>query len=242
MAAIPALSGAVEPGILAAQSMRTLRTVLIPTVAPVLLAAAASSAPAAPDGDDDALPEPVSAEHFEAVLEHSPFLRILDPSETFSLRGVAVIGDETVATLYNRDTKQTIRVTESAAAPKPAEPRLVDVTESPDLTAVSVRIAVEGETVELFYEPERVTPAPSESSKYRHKHYDVKFDSKGHAIPPEDLIKKYHSLSDKQRDLYRKWRDAYYAKHPDIRDSEKRFPIVDRVIDTIKAGKTPPRP
>ena len=47
---------------------------------------------------DSEFPEALDDSHFAALMSDSPFLRTLDPSETFRLRGLATIGGEQVAT------------------------------------------------------------------------------------------------------------------------------------------------
>lgn len=183
------------------------------------------------------LPEEVTGDHFDAFLNRSPFLRTLSLTETYSLRGVATIGEETVATLYNRQTKKSLVVSE--AGRNEWGLRLVEVAGSADLSGVAVRLAMSDEEFELKYEPERVAPAPKGGSG---KRPEVKFDSRGRAIPPQSLIDQYRSMTDSQRATYMKWREAFYQKHPDLENSEKRFPIAEKAIEAVKAGKEPPKP
>jgi hypothetical protein len=191
-----------------------------------------------PEEDDslEILPQPVGSEHFEALMNRSPFLRTLDLAETFVLRGLANIGADPVATLYNRETKETIRVTGRDEANKFGM-KLVSVIPANDLVGVSVMVSVGGEEVELKYEANRIAPSPKPRQQYT-----VKYDDKGRPIPPEQLIKKYHSMNSDQRRAYYRWREEYYRKHPGLSESEKRFPIVDKAIDAIKSGKEPPKP
>ena len=62
------------------------------------------------------LPEPLTAQHFAALKSHSPFLRSLDLSKTLVLTGVARLDGEMVATLFNRESKTTQVVSQSANA------------------------------------------------------------------------------------------------------------------------------
>ena len=52
-------------------------------------------------------------------------------------------------------------------------------------------------------------------------------------------MNKYNSLTGEQRGAYWKWANSYYEKHPELRRSEKRFPVVNKALDAIKAGRTP---
>ena len=184
---------------------------------------------------DSEFPEALDDSHFAALMNDSPFLRTLDPSETFRLRGLATIGGEQVATLFNQKTEKSMMVTVNGGNEWGL--KLVDVNESDDLTGVSVRLAMSGEEFELKYEAARVAPAPHEG-----KRHEVKRDSRGNVMPPQPLIDKYRSMTDDQRKKYMAWREVYYRKHPELERSEKRFPIVEKVIDTIKSGKAPPKP
>jgi len=89
----------------------------------------------------------------------------------------------------------------------------------------------------LKYEADRVAPGPQSD-----KDYGVQYDSKGRAVSSKKLMEKYVKMSREQRMAYYKWRSQYYRKHPEISRSEKRFPIVDKAMDAITAGKKPPKP
>lgn len=191
------------------------------------------SAAAAVAGD---LPEAVTEAHFEDLMTRSPFVRTLSLTDTFALRGIATISGEPVATLYHRETKKSLTITADGANEWGL--KLVEVSPSQDLTGVAVRLALSDEEFELKYEAERIAPAPNQGGR----RYEVKFDSRGRAIPPQELIDQYRSMNDKEREAYTKWREAFYKKHPELEHSEKRFPIVQKVIEAVKAGKEPPKP
>lgn len=183
------------------------------------------------------LPEPISREDFGAFLEDSPFLRTLDPAETYRLRGLATIEGRPVATVFNQKTEKTAVVTTEEARNEWGL-RLVEVSPSDNLSSVSVVLALSGEEFELAYEPERVAPAPRSKGGKGSK---VQYDSKGRAQPPKELMAKYHSMNDQQRRKYWEWRNRYYQKNPKLKDSPDRFPVVDKAIEAIKAGKEPPK-
>lgn len=183
------------------------------------------------------LPEPISQENFGALLEDSPFLRTLNPAETYRLRGLATIGGQPVATVFNQKTEKTAVITTEKARNEWGL-RLVEVSRSDNLSSVSVVLALSGEEFELAYDPERVAPAPQRGGAKGSK---VQYDSKGRAQPPKELIQKYYSMSDQQRRKYWEWRNRYYQKNPKLKVSPDRFPIVDKAIDAIKSGKEPPK-
>ena len=179
------------------------------------------------------LPQPVAQANFNALKSHSPFTRVLDFSETYSLRGVALIGNESVARLYNKTTKKTVTVLENQA--NQLGMKLVSVQNNPnDLSGVSVMISVGGEQVELRYDSAQIAPEAKPKVAYQK-------DSRGRAMPPKALMDNYKTMNESQRRKYYEWRKEYYSKNPGLERSEKRFPIVDKAISAIKAGKTPPR-
>ncbi len=179
------------------------------------------------------LPRSVAQENFEALKSQSPFTRVLNFADTYSLRGVAVIGNEAVARLYDRNTKKTLTVTETEA--NRLGMTLVGVTNDPvNLEGVSVRIAFGDEEVDIHYNSAQIAPQPKPTVVY-------KKDSRGNPIPPAELIKNYRTMSDAQRRVYLKWRTDFNKRNPKLEHSEKRFPYVEKAINAIKSGKTPPR-
>ena len=56
---------------------------------------------------DDSLPVPVTGDDFAELREHSPFLRTLNISRSLILTGVARIEEDTIATLYDFETRQS---------------------------------------------------------------------------------------------------------------------------------------
>ena len=197
--------------------------------ASVTRAGLAQSSPA--HNQDNPLPVPVSPDNFQALMTNSPFERVLDFSTTYSLRGVAQIENESVAWLYNRETKETVAVRENEA--NRLGMTLVSVTNDPnDLKGVSVRVMVGGEGIDLSYDATQLTPKPPQ----------VKYDRAGRSIPPQHLIDKFRSMTREQMGKYQTWRRELVKKHPEMDKSPKRFPIAEKAIDAIKSGKPLPRP
>ncbi|PAW65039.1 MAG: hypothetical protein B9S36_01045 [Verrucomicrobiia bacterium Tous-C2TDCM] len=97
-----------------------------PPLFPCLLAAA-MALPAAeamaqgqtnPGADSFGLPNQVTADHFAALRQHSPFLRTLDLSKSLIITGVARIDTEPVATLLDLETRKTSVVSRNAVSPE----------------------------------------------------------------------------------------------------------------------------
>lgn len=109
----------------------------------------------------DGLPEPVSPSAFDAFLSASPFARSLNLSDTLILTGIARIGDETVATLMNKETKESHVISDS---PNSLGWRLqgVEGTNAEDLERVTVKVAVQtGEVVPVRFAEHRIKPGES---------------------------------------------------------------------------------
>lgn len=104
------------------------------------------------------VPEAVVSADFDALVKTSPFTRVLNLAETYSLRGVATIDNRQVATLYNRETKKTIVVTPEGN--NEAGISLVDVSSAPQLDAVTAKISFAGDEAELRYETSQLYPEP----------------------------------------------------------------------------------
>lgn len=111
----------------------------------------------AEDLEDSILPQPLADEHFEELLERSPFTRVLDPSETFQLMGVALIDGEQVATMVNRETKKRFQLFET---PNTEGWKMVELNQNPDPAQVSATFSLAGgEVVTLKYREEQLNPA-----------------------------------------------------------------------------------
>lgn len=115
----------------------------------------------AEDLEESILPHPVADKHFEELLERSPFTRVLDPSETFQLMGVALIDGEQVATMVNRETKKRFLLSET---PNTEGWKMVELNQNPDPAQVSATFSLAGgEVVTLKYREEQLNPAPGKT-------------------------------------------------------------------------------
>jgi len=183
------------------------------------------------DDGDVFSPPALTADHFTDLKERSPFLRTLDFTEAYRLRGVATIDGQPVAVLFNRHTEKTVQVTSGRA--NALGMKLIAVDEAKNLANVSVRLAIGGEEVELAYDTRQISPQPTPKAKPR-------YDSRGRLQPPQRLVDKYRTMNDQQRKQYQTWRSAYLKKYPDQEHSMKRYEIGEKVVDAIKSGKGPP--
>lgn len=224
---------------------RRLPPLFFPGLTAGLLAVGGAAAFAQTESSVDAdLPQPLESGHFDQIMTHSPFVRTLNLSETYALRGIAEINGEQVATLYNRDTKKSILVTESQANAERMQ--LKSVIGGEDLFQVSATIAVAGEEVELKFEPERVAPLPknpqgkgpsssggSSSGK----------DGERRGPSPQD-IERYKSLPPEKQEKLREYIRQSMQSYPNMSREERGNLIRGAMTRLIDGGDitmpTPP--
>ncbi|MEM9018904.1 MAG: hypothetical protein AAGC68_17985, partial [Verrucomicrobiota bacterium] len=102
--------------------------------------------------------EAVEASDFDALTGGSPFSRVLDPAETYVLKGIASLDKLKFATVLNRKTKKTHLVTQGERNEEGIE--LVEVVEAEGLEGVSAKVSFAGDEVELKYETNQIAPGP----------------------------------------------------------------------------------
>lgn len=121
-------------------------------------ASAQDSAPdeAAPLGVPNALPSPVTDQHFQLVRENSPFTRSINLSDSLILTGIAEMNGKPVATLMNKETKETYVVSEQ---PNLQGWKMVELAGHEDLERVSAKISIAGgEVVTVRYDEWALKP------------------------------------------------------------------------------------
>lgn len=158
-------------------------------------------------------PEPVTAQHFEALRTHSPFLRSLDLSKAVVLTGVARIEGELVATLFNREINKTQVVSQSSSA-SPDGWRLLGVEGDRNLLeSLTVQVAVSGgEVISVRIDPAQVQPAtdtgggpqiPAEKAQdiaEQARNFRQGFSGDGLRGPPSpEVVQKLSQLNEQQR-------------------------------------------
>ena len=181
---------------------------------------------------DELLPQPVTEGHFTQVLSNSPFLRILDLSETYSLRGIAEIDGQPVATLFNRDKKKTVVV--AASETNDLGMKLVDIVPNQDLTGVMARISVGGEEVELKFERDRVNPQPKKGSRGGPPGGDRK-DGERRGPSKED-IERYKALSEEKKEKLRNFIRGTMQKYPNM-SREDRGNLIRGAMQKLSDGR-----
>jgi hypothetical protein len=179
----------------------------------LLPAPATPEVPAGPVDPD--LPQPFDPNTLTAVVENSPFTRIVSVSDSLVLTGMAYVDGKPVVTIFDKNAKQSIVVSDE---PNLKGWKLVGARPSDKIDYAQAQIAIGGETFSIRHttlskddmrkdKGERSGgppggPPPGSGDRY----------SRSNRGPSEEDRKKYESLSEKARD---KFRDALREKFSD---------------------------
>lgn len=178
-----------------------------------------SSAQASDSGKRRAgLPEPVSAENFSELQQHSPFLRSVGLSDSILLTGVATIEGEVVVTLLDTETAESRVVSRSADSDGW---QLVEMRgDETDVESLIAKVQVNGgEVISIRYEkppvqsavraagngpvgPGRLSDRQMREAKEAAENYREGFSSDGYPRqPPPDVVRKLQRMSSRQREV-----------------------------------------
>ena len=171
------------------------------------------------------LPEAVTAEHFDALRSHSPFLRSVGLSDSIVLTGIARFEGDLFATLFDTDTRESHLVSGEANSDGW---QLVDVRgDEADLESLTAKIQIAGgEVISIRYEklPEKLTRGGPggganggsssqgggsrelserqlEEARKAARNYRDGFSSDGYPDkPPAEVVRKLQKISESQRE------------------------------------------
>ncbi|HQZ27933.1 MAG: hypothetical protein KA250_18250 [Verrucomicrobiales bacterium] len=105
------------------------------------------------------LPSAVAEDDFRDLKTQSPFLRSVNLSDSLILTGLAMVNEEQVATLMNRETKETFVV---SSKPNSQGWKMVELKADADLEKVAAKVAIEGgEVVTVRYSDWQLKPGES---------------------------------------------------------------------------------
>jgi hypothetical protein len=102
------------------------------------------------------LPKPLDPAFAKHLLENSPFTRVVNPSESLRLTGVAVIEGKTVVTVKDHVANKTHVVTEE---PNEQGWKLVEVWPDSRIEQAEVKIMIGSELVAIHYSAAQMAPA-----------------------------------------------------------------------------------
>ncbi|RBP44388.1 hypothetical protein DES53_104208 [Roseimicrobium gellanilyticum] len=227
------------------------------TVLAAATTTAVAQAPASPMPVDNDLPQPISEQDTAELLMHSPFTRNLNLEDSLQLTGVAYVEGKPVATVYNRDTRQSFVVSDQ---PNASGWTLKDVAPSTDLKTAHVTMMIGPEEIRLAYGNEQITPGAAKkgvptanmartdlpSGQMPMVAHNRGGDS-NHMTPSgkirtssylgENGREMYASLSDKARDKFKEVVRARFEQKPDMTE-EQRNAYAQKVFKSIKDSDT----
>lgn len=183
---------------------------------------------------DAELPQPLTAEHFRELKENSPFTRVLNLSESLMLTGIARVNGKPMATLMDRQSKETFVISEM---PNPKGWKLVEITGGgADLETVSAMISVSGEMVSVRYDerqlnPSESTPAGAGGADHRPPPSDEEKKAFGQMIH-----KKWTALSTDQQEQAKKIMEHKMKENPKMSDRQKGEAVVG-ILDNVGSDR-----
>ncbi len=192
-----------------------------------------------PDPD---LPQPFDQASLAPVATSSPFTRMVNVSDNLVLTGIAYINGKPVATLFNRETKESHIVS--------SEPNfqgwvLNEALPAPDIARSRAVVTIGGEQVKVSYASLTADDMKSDGKKSDKGHKGEGGGEKfkgGPRGPSEEDRKRYEALSEKARDKFRdmmrsKFSDEKFRNAPE----EERRNVIRKEFERIekedKGGK-----
>jgi hypothetical protein len=181
---------------------------------PTLSAMQTAPVPVA-NGDPD-LPQPFDPASLTAIVENSPFTRIVSISDSLVLTGMAYVDGKPVVTIFDKTAKQSIVVSDE---PNLKGWKLVGAKPAEKIDYAQAQIAIGGETFSIRHTSLSKDDMRKDKSERREggpggpppPGGGDRF-SRSNKGPSEEDRKKYESLSEKARD---KFRDALREKFSD---------------------------
>jgi hypothetical protein len=170
---------------------------------------AASGATSSPGGPvDPDLPQPFDFNALTGVVQNSPFTRIVNVSDSLVLTGVAYVDGKPVVTIFDKDKKESLVVTEQ---PNLRGWTLVEAASSSDMTRASAKVSIGGEPVSIRYDAAALTPGAMKKDRKEGKDGSDRGPpqgggeryNRGGRGPSEEDRKKYEALSDGAKEKFR---------------------------------------
>ncbi|MFO1482160.1 MAG: hypothetical protein U1F71_02240 [Verrucomicrobiaceae bacterium] len=208
---------------------------------PLMPAAALPAAPATPAAPADPdLPQPFDPNALAAVVENSPFTRIVSISDSLVLTGMAYVDGKPVVTIFDKNAKQSIVVSDE---PNLKGWKLVGARPSDKIDYAQAQIAIGGETFSIRHS----TLSKDDMRKDKGERHDGPGGpggpppgggdrySRGSRGPSEEDRKRYESLSEsakeKVRNVFReKFSDEKFRNAPE----EERRNIIRAAVEKIE--------
>lgn len=167
------------------------------------------------------LPGAVGESDFQSLNGQSPFTRALNLSDSLILTGIALVDDEQVATLINKETNESYVVSSQLNS---QGWKMVELQSDEDLEKVAAKVAVDGgEVVTIRYAEWQLKPGDSKPGAGNGEGGQIRGDGKGKGKgdggrkgPPSEVREKMQKLSEEQRNqLFTRMRE-FREKNPDV--------------------------
>ena len=189
------------------------------------------------EGDQSSafLPPAVKGSHFSELRDQSPFTRTLNLSDSLILTGIAHVDNIQVATLLNKETKETFVVSGEANS---QGWKMVELNSNTDLEKVAAKISVDGgQVVTVRYGEWQLKPGearPGAGSGNASGNSDGRQERRG---PPQEVREKIAKLSDEQRSkLFSKFHEIR-QKHPNLSEDDRRA-MFRKMLDKVSDEKS----
>lgn len=185
------------------------------------------------------LPKQVVAKDFSELMKNSPFTRSLNLSDSLILTGVAKMAGKPVATLMNKETKETYVISE---IPNAQGWKMVGISDGADLEKVTAKIALPGGEVvtvrfdEAQLKPGEAKPAagPGGDQKGGNGNKDGRRRGSGGGPPPE-VLAKLRTMTEEQRGKLREYMTKKFEKNPKM-SSEERRDLLGKAVEKLTGG------
>lgn len=195
-------------------------------------------------------PAAVAADDFAALRKQSPFLRSLNLSDSLVLTGFAEVEGERVASILNRETKETYVVSSRMNS---QGWKMVELKADDDLEKVSAKVSVDGGEVvtvryaEISLKPGEARPAAGPSTEppggataifasRRRGFGSGEGEGRRSFGPPPEIREKMERLSeDQRRQLFDKMRELR-EKNPDM-SWEERGRVFNEALERMSSAR-----
>jgi len=184
---------------------------------------------------DADLPQPLDAGFVISLVSQSPFTRSVNLEQTLQLTGVAYINGLPVATLLNKQTKESILLTEEANV---QGWRLLAVEAGTDPSLTQVQVMIGPETLTMHYHG--LQPADAGKGDGRAQIAGRGSKKEGEKPRPSDLLGEngrelYASLSRDARDKFKDALKAKLEKSPEL-TREQTSEYAQKLYGKLKAA------
>lgn len=203
----------------------------------------------AEDQPDPDLPQPFDEAATQQVLMNSPFTRTVNLEDSLRLTGIAYVGGKPVATLLNKQTKQSLTVSDE---PNEQGIRLTEARPSDELDESAVTLQIGEETVTMHYGDEQLSPGAAKkgvpTSHLASSKGSSTSRSAGQAGSEGDRLKAssylsaqakalYESLSSSTRSKFKDIIKSRLDKHPDM-TTDQLSSYADKIVSSLKKSET----